>query len=105
VDFGSHSRKIRLCKYLILRGDLVGASGFELPTSWSRTKKLRKINSLAVSTAIATHCFFLPLNGLVVKSRRRVATPRNASMQKPGIVLGIVRQSKFSPQLVEIPLW
>lgn len=103
MDFGSHSRKIRLCKYLILRGDLVGASGFELPTSWSRTKNLRKINNLAMGISVATHCYmFLLLNRVVVKSSRSVVMRRNASMQKPGIVLGIVRHSKYSLRLLQI---
>jgi hypothetical protein len=35
--FGILSAKAHLCKQLILKGDLVGASGFEPPTSWSRT--------------------------------------------------------------------
>ena len=80
---------------------LVGASGFEPPTSWSRTKNSRKFNNIAVGVVIATYCYmFLLLNGLLAKSNQSVATGRNASMQRPGIVLGIVRQSKFSPQLV-----
>ena len=71
---------------------LVGASGFEPPTSWSRTKNLLKINNLAAGVVVAIHCYmFLPLNRLAAKSNRSVATHRNASMQKPGIVLGIVR--------------
>ena len=31
--------KIHLCKQLILKGELVGASGFEPPTSWSRIRQ------------------------------------------------------------------
>ena len=85
---------------------MVGASGFEPPTSWSRTKNLRKFNNLAVGIAVATLCYmFLRLNGLVVKSNWAVVMRRKASMQKPGIVLGIVRQSKYSPRLVQILIW
>ena len=71
----------------------------------SRAKNLRKIDNLVVGIAVAILCYmFLPLNGLVMKSSWGVATGRKASTQKPGIVLGIVRQSKCLPRLVKIPL-
>ena len=61
------------CRRKLLK-KLAGASGFEPPTSWSRTKNLRNINNVAMSLVAATHCYtFPPLNGLVVKSSWGVA--------------------------------
>src|SRR5689334_21622132 len=42
------------CKLL---KELVGARGLEPPTSWSRTRKIQKINDLEVGIAVATGCY------------------------------------------------
>jgi hypothetical protein len=36
---------------------VVGASGFEPPTSWSRTRKIPRINNLEVGIVIASDCY------------------------------------------------
>ena len=71
--------------------NLVGASGFEPPTSWSRTRMTKRINNLDVDIAIETDLDLL----FHQKNLRRTAGPsvfgsRNVSMHGVGIVLGIV---------------
>jgi len=70
---------------------LVGASGFEPPTSWSRTRKTKKMNDLAVGIAVVSGCdTFFSASRLLPISVADVASRHTLSMHRVGIVLGIV---------------
>jgi hypothetical protein len=78
--FGVLSAKHAFQEPLIFKEKLVGARGFEPPTSWSRTRKTLKMNDLAVGVGIATGCDrFFPCNDL-----RRERTNRS----QPGYAQG-----------------
>jgi hypothetical protein len=70
---------------------LVGASGFEPPTSWSRTRMTKKINELAMGIAIVTDFDrIFQIRNLWPISEDFVETDHALSMHGVGIVLGIV---------------
>jgi hypothetical protein len=92
---------VGICKCL---KRLVGASGFEPPTSWSRTRMTRRINNLDVGIAIETDLDLL----FHQKNLRRTAGPsvfgsRNVSMHGVGIVLGIVGWGETGARFVSRP--
>jgi len=69
---------------------LVGARGFEPPTSWSRTRRTKRINNLAVGIGVDMDFDRLfQLNNLYLITSSIVDTGNNASMRGVGIVLGI----------------
>ena len=80
-----------VCKSL---RNLVGASGFEPPTSWSRTRMMKRINNLDVSIMIEIDVYMLFLkNSLSHTWSTFIMKRRNASMHGVGIVLGIVDEA------------
>ena len=73
---------------------MVGASGFEPPTSWSRTRMTKKINNLAMGIVIETDCHRLfQFKNLKPIARFSVDTSHDLSRRGVGIVLGIVGQA------------
>jgi hypothetical protein len=73
---------------------MVGASGFEPPTSWSRTRKILKMNDLALGIAVEMG-FDMLFHLKKLKRIRRSSFPsrHTVSMRGVGIVLGIVAGS------------
>ena len=69
---------------------MVGASGFEPPTSWSRTRMMKRINNLAMGIVIEMDLDMLfQLKKLKRIKRGSVTSGHTESMQGVGIVLGI----------------
>ena len=78
---------------------LVGASGFEPPTSWSRTKDPRRISDLAVLPTIANNCAkLLVFKGFQEVRAAALATVRNASMRGMGTKMGTVVSLSEMPE-------
>ena len=76
---------------------MVGASGFEPPTSWSRTNGPRNISNLEVLPTIAHNCAKL----LVFKDfggfgHVAIATVNNASTPEVGTKMGTVGSLRFA---------
>ena len=70
---------------------MVGARGFEPPTSWSRTVNQLRINNLATLRLSTIRCpMWRAINQLSAESRRIATTCHNRSVHRVGIVLGIV---------------
>ena len=75
---------------------MVGASGFEPPASWSRTKNPRNISNLAALPMSARHCAkLLVCKDFQAFSTTALATLRNASMHGVGTKMGTVFFSRF----------
>jgi hypothetical protein len=77
--------------------EMVGASGFEPPTSWSRTNDPRNISNLEVLPTIAHNCAKL----LVFKDfggfgHVAIATVNNASTPEVGTKMGTVGSLRFA---------
>jgi hypothetical protein len=71
---------------------MVGASGFEPPASWSRTRDQRHVYHLQAVTSIAKRCAMLLLiKDFRGRCNRVLAKVRNASMQGVGTKLGTVK--------------
>jgi len=71
--------------------ELVGASGFEPPASWSRTRNQRIISNLAVGTLIYHRCaMLLVIKGLGSLRGAALAMARNPSMRGVGTKMGTV---------------
>jgi hypothetical protein len=76
--------------------EVVGASGFEPPTSWSRTKNPRNISNLAPLPIFAKHCAkLLVFKDFQAFSTTALATALNASMRGVGTKMGTVSSSDF----------
>ena len=70
---------------------MVGASGFEPPTSWSITNNPCKISNLAVLLTVAKNCAkVLVFKGFREVRARALATARDPSMQGVGTKMGTV---------------
>jgi len=75
---------------------LVGASGFEPPTSWSRTRGPRTFNDLATLPTIAKSCAkLLVFKDFQAFPKRAITTAGNASMRGVGTKIGTVLSRDF----------
>ena len=76
--------KLRVCKSLIWK-DLVGASGFEPPTSWSRTRRSVVQFNVIVSSLVASDIDrFAESQTLRVGHGRNEVSRQNYSVGSPG---------------------
>src|ERR1700722_10966109 len=84
-------RRLWHCAGHMLSKGMVGASGFEPPASWSRTKNPRTFNDLARLPTIAYSCAkFLFFKDFQAFPKRALATARNSSMRGVGTKMGTV---------------
>jgi hypothetical protein len=75
--------------------ELVGASGFEPPASWSRTMNPRRINNLHMGTTVVCGSYTLLVsNTLSRRGASTLATANNASMWGVGTKLGTAKGNR-----------